>query len=224
MLNCFKSSKQNYEPISSINVPHPNPVGVVRVVVQAANIRKRVLKPRPFVLIRMQGRLETKATSTVKTKTWFLAIMAHTSLTNWVDVYSHSPNWFSESSFILIVYSLEENLEFEVLNHHRFLKSGSIGHSVFSLALLKDDARRIGEESSIIGKDHKVNGTTLFDIFYYPVSSPREVPSTSCNALILTNRSAISLTLSLFFSDWSRHIASSTRKKLPMGTLPKQAS
>lgn len=69
MLGCFKKSKNNYEPISSPNIPRPHPIGVVRVVVQAANIRKRFLKPRPFVVIRVQGRSETKKTSTVKIKT-----------------------------------------------------------------------------------------------------------------------------------------------------------
>ena len=84
---------------------------------------------------------------------------------------SHNPNWISESSFTL-VYSLEEILELEVMNHHRVRKPSLIGQAVLPLSLLEEDSRRVGVERPIFKHTEKVVGSLLFDVFYYPTTSP----------------------------------------------------
>lgn len=94
---------------------------------------------------------------------------------------SYSPNWFSESLFVLI-YSLQENLEFVVANYHRMLGPGVIGRATFPLSVLASDPIRTGEERPILKNTHEVNGTLLFDIFYYPILQSdliKELRSTS---------------------------------------------
>lgn len=81
---------------------------------------------------------------------------------------SHSPNWFSESLFVLI-YSLQENLEFVVANYHRGLRPGVIGRATFPLSVLASEPIRTGEERPILKNTTEVNGTLLFDVFYYPI-------------------------------------------------------
>ncbi|KDR84856.1 hypothetical protein GALMADRAFT_296299 [Galerina marginata CBS 339.88] len=163
VLACFGRSPRLYESISSNVISHQTVIGVVRVVVQAANIRKGFLKPRPSVLIRVQGRADTQ-TTTRENKT-------------------HSPNWFAESTYVL-VYSLQDSLEFEILNHHRIIRTGLIGQATFPLSLLDDDPRRTGEEVPIIKNSNKANGTLLFNIFYYPVSVSKEISSSSYTGVI----------------------------------------
>jgi hypothetical protein len=103
---------------------------------------------------------------------------------------SHSPNWFSESFFVLI-YSLQENLEFVVENYHRMLGSSVIGRATFPLSVLANDPIRTGEKRPILKITNEVNGTLLFDIFYYPILHSdliKELKSTSRTLCLLKIR------------------------------------
>ncbi|KAF8168237.1 hypothetical protein B0H34DRAFT_52167 [Crassisporium funariophilum] len=155
--SCFGQSGQNihvYEPIGSNAPTRQSAIGVVRVVIQSANIKERFWKPRPFVRIRVRGRKETQATK------W--------------EQKTLSPNWLSESTHIL-VYSLSDILEFEVLNHHRLGRPGLIGFATFSLNAFEMVTSRVGVEETIRKQDvYEVHGSLLFDVFYHPVISLNE--------------------------------------------------
>ncbi|KIM48327.1 hypothetical protein M413DRAFT_440048 [Hebeloma cylindrosporum] len=141
------SGSNVYEPLPS-NVAPPTVIGMARVVIQSATVNKRFRIPRPYVDIQLQG-------STI-------------ARTNIPEEKTHSPNWFSESLFVLI-YSLQENLEFVVSNYHRGMRHGVIGRATFPLFVLAGDSIRTGEERPILKNTNEVNGTLLFDVFYYPI-------------------------------------------------------
>jgi Ca2+-dependent lipid-binding protein len=64
---------------------------------------------------------------------------------------------------------LQENLEFVVANYHRGLSNGVIGRATFPLSVLASEPIRTGEERPILKNTTEVNGTLLFDVFYYPI-------------------------------------------------------
>ncbi|KAF9481715.1 hypothetical protein BDN70DRAFT_893173 [Pholiota conissans] len=160
-----------------------NAIGVVRVVIQAANLKKTLFAPRPFVRIGTQSHPE-----------------AH-HRTKMLDIKTHSPNWISESTDV-IIYSLQENLEFRVMNERVSFMPSIIGVAVFQVGILDVEPRMIGVERPI-GRDSRTatadaKGTILFDAFYYPVmaslspifsvSSEKEIQRKSPNSGIVTLR------------------------------------
>jgi len=62
ILACLGLNHGSYEPIPS-NLAPSSTIGVVRVIVQAANVKKRITRPKPFVTMRVQGRAETRSTA-----------------------------------------------------------------------------------------------------------------------------------------------------------------
>ncbi|KAF8971440.1 hypothetical protein BDZ97DRAFT_1240501 [Flammula alnicola] len=109
-------------------------------------------------------------------------------------MYRHSPNWFSESTDV-IIYSLQENLEFEVLNQHRIIKPSLIGLATFSLGILDVEPRMIGEERAIHAPKNPVDvkGTLLFDVFYYPVLFSSFSSSSNEEGIQLSNAGIVTL-------------------------------
>ena len=132
-------------------------------------MQSRWLKPRPFVQFSVQGRDEIRTTA-LETRT--LVFSSHfaffSSFVEVIVAIRDSPNWFSEANDVLI-YSLNENLEFKVFNYHGIRKPSLIGSALFSLSSLEKNPRKIGEEISLLKGGTFVIGTLLFNIFYYPV-------------------------------------------------------
>ena len=60
-------------------------------------------------------------------------------------------------------------MEFVVANYHRGLGHGVIGRATFPLSVLASDPIKTGEERPILKNTTEVNGTLLFDVFYYPI-------------------------------------------------------
>ncbi|KAF8202927.1 hypothetical protein BJ912DRAFT_333944 [Pholiota molesta] len=168
-LSCFNSAENSnaYQPIpSNLHTDRKtdigNAIGVIRVVVQAANLKKTLFTPRPFVRIGTQSHPEAQH------RTKILANKTHT------------PNWISESTDV-IIYSLQEILEFRVMNEHRLFGPTFIGLATLQVGILDVEPRMIGVERAI-GRDSRMatvdaKGSLLFDVFYYPVVA-------SSNALI----------------------------------------
>ncbi|KAJ3513051.1 hypothetical protein NLJ89_g3157 [Agrocybe chaxingu] len=163
---CFgrKRRSNSYERIPSNIPPRRSAIGAVRVVIQAANIQSKLLKPRPFVRLRVQGREEIATISPAKDRTY-------------------SANWFYEPKYLL-VYSLDERLEFEVMNHHKIVQPRLIGQAMFPLYYLDGDMKKIGEERTIFKHSESPKGTILFDVFYYPAGMAYEKPPSSKTGIV----------------------------------------
>ena len=54
------------------------------------------------------------------------------------------------------------------MNDHRICKPSSLGNGIFSLSVLENDPRKVGEEIPIT-KGSVAKGSLLFNIFYYPI-------------------------------------------------------
>jgi len=135
-------------------------------------MQSRWLKPRPFVQFSVQGRDEIRTTAletrTLVFSSCFAFFLLFVEVKKNIVAIRDSPNWFSEANDVLI-YSLNENLEFKVFNYHGIRKPSLIGSALFSLSSLEKNPRKIGEEISLLKGGTFVIGTLLFNIFYYPV-------------------------------------------------------
>lgn len=71
------------------------------------------------------------------------------------------------------MYSVQDILEFQIMNTHRLFKPTLIGIATFSLGILDIERSIIGVEKVIRDIDTTIvdsRGTLLFDVFYFPVS------------------------------------------------------
>ncbi|PPQ62815.1 hypothetical protein CVT24_000509 [Panaeolus cyanescens] len=145
------------------SVPSTGAIGVLRVVIQTLDITQTyiVRNPNPFVQLGIRGSNEVQSTSWEKS--------------------TCSANWVKES-FSILVYSLEDVLEFRVRDRHRLTKSTSIGVAVFPLAQLKTDAYvGVGQVAQVLDEGEDV-GRILFDVLYYPVQENEKGDSSQFNS------------------------------------------
>lgn len=173
-LYCSSNTKNRERIQTSDAVLHHPVIGVARAVVQAVNVKKRLLESQPFVLIGGSGAVRALPEALEK----YGAMRVIFVLEIVSSFFRHPMNDFPISAYLL-VYSLEEKLEFEVLDLNGCFRPGLIGRASFPLSLLEDDPRRTGEERPITTEIHKAKGTILFDILYYPTFVYKGIASSS---------------------------------------------
>lgn len=84
------------------------------------------------------------------------------------------PNWFTDSRDI-VLYSLSNMLQFDVMERHRIRQPTNVGTAFFDLGVLACEPSHIGEERVIHPPKNSSRyimgdeGTLLFDVFYYPI-------------------------------------------------------
>jgi len=129
-------------------------IGVVRVVVQSAHVQQRFQfqsRPKPFVNM------------------WINDAKSETSLASSLDgkiyIRTYNPNWSYQTEF-LVVYSWDDLLHLDVLNHHRFWRPALIGSTTIALSRLKDQIYETGIHADLI-KNAEQRGNILLDAMYY---------------------------------------------------------
>ena len=91
------------------------------------------------------------------------------------------------------MYSLQDILEFQIMNTHRLFKPTLIGLATFSLGTLDIERSMIGVEKVIRDVDATVvdsthsRGTLLFDVFYFPVSLTSKTESPTMKSQVTSS-------------------------------------